>query len=412
MPPREGERPRVAEERSGPGSERCTANEGRDGDMYAGPVIDCDVHHEWESAEALYPYLEKGWREFVVAPTRAGLPPIPLVPGQMCPNPNGATGRPDAAASNGDPPGSNLERMQEQLLDHQGVSRVILDHESGQFIGSIPNPYFAAEVARAANEWSIERWLSGQDDRLYGAVLVATQEPDVAAEEIRRVGAHPRMCEVVLCASGLGKPFGHPAYHPIYEAAVEMDLPVAIHVGGEVAPLQGATVMASGMPSFYFESHTQMAQGMMTHLMSLIVHGVFEKYSDLRVVMVEATLAWVPWLLWSMDCGYKGLRRETPWLKRHPSEYFYRNVWMTTQPLDMAPSDDDLVDLLRMFNGQEKLCFASDYPHWDADDVQHVARRLPAAWHKSVFYGNAAKVFRWPSPAMQMDKGSSGVPAE
>ena len=46
-----------------------------------------------------------------------------------------------------------------------------------------------------------------------------------------------------------------------------------------------------------FEVHTQVCQGMMSHLMSLIVHGVFEKFPDLRVLMVESTLAWVPWLL-------------------------------------------------------------------------------------------------------------------
>jgi predicted TIM-barrel fold metal-dependent hydrolase len=363
--------------------------------MYSGSVVDCDVHHDWPTPEALYPYLSSGWREFVMAPTRVGLPAVPLVPTQMCPNPAGNTCRPDAFPGDGRNAGSDLPLMREQLLDPMNVERAVLDYGAGMFIGAHPHPHFATAVARAANDWTIDTWLSGQDDRLYGAVAVATQIPEEAAAEIRRVGGHPRMCEVVLVASGLGKTFGHPAYHPIYEAAVEMDLPVAIHVGGEATPLQGMSVMGSGMPSYYFEVHTQSAQGVMSHTMSLIVNGVFEKYPSLRVLLVESTLAWVPWLLWSMDAGYKGIRRETPWLKRHPSEYFYDHFRMTTQPLDSSPDDQQLVELLKMFNGEDMLCFSSDYPHWDGDERDHVARRLPASWLPKVFRENAWKWYGW-----------------
>jgi uncharacterized protein len=362
--------------------------------VYTGGVIDCDVHHDWPSPAALYPYLSSGWREYVLAPTRVGLPPISLVPIQMCPNPGGSTCRPDAYPENGDLAGSNIALMREQLLDPSRIERAVLDYHSANFIGAHPHPHFATEVARAANDWTIDNWLSGQDDRFYGAVLVATQIPETAAAEIRRVGGHPRMCEVLLMASGLGKPFGHPAYDPIYEAAAEMDLAVAIHVGGDASPLQGMSPMGSGMPSYYLEVHTQVAQGMMTHLMSLIVQGVFEKYPRLRVLMVESTLAWVPWLLWSMDSSYKGIRRETPWLKKLPSEYFYEHFHMTTQPLDTGP-DEEVIELLKMFNGEEILCFSSDYPHWDGDELDHIAKRLPSSWHEKVFRQNARKVYGW-----------------
>lgn len=363
--------------------------------MYSGGIIDCDVHHDWPTADALYPYLSAGWREFVMAPTRAGLPPIPLVPMQMCPNPAGSTCRPDAFPGEGRAAGSDIPLMCKQLLDPMRIERAVLDYGAGMFLSAHPHPHYATEVARAANDWTIDNWLSGQDDRLYAAVMVATQIPEAAAAEIRRVGGHPRMCEVVLLSSGLGKPFGHPAYDPIYAAAVEMDLPVAIHVGGEATPLHGMSTMGSGMPSYYFEVHTQSAQGIMSHLMSLIVQGVFEKFPRLRVLLVESTLAWVPWLLWSMDAGYKGIRRETPWLKRHPSEYFYDHVRMTTQPLDSAPFDEQLVELLKMFNGEEVLCFASDYPHWDGDEAEHVSRRLPAEWLPKVFRENAWEWYGW-----------------
>lgn len=219
--------------------------------------------------------------EYVVAPTRAGLPCIPLTPAQMCPNPNGATQRPDSFPANGAAAASDYELMRQQLLDPSRIERAVLDYGHGMFVAANPNPYFAVELCCAANDWTIDTWLDGKDDRLYGAILLPTQTPEEAAKEIRRVGGHPRMVEALMLQASAGKAFGHPVYHPIYEAAVEMNVPVAVHIGGESTPLHGLSPMASGMPNFYFEVHTQVAQGMMTHVMSLIAHGVFEEFPTL-----------------------------------------------------------------------------------------------------------------------------------
>ena len=61
--------------------------------------------------------------------------------------------------------------------------------------------------------------------------------------EIRRAGAHERMVGIALGANGLGLPFGHPAYHPIYEAASEMKLPILIQVGLDLGFFLGGVVV-------------------------------------------------------------------------------------------------------------------------------------------------------------------------
>lgn len=364
--------------------------------MYAGGVIDCDVHHDWPTDEHLVPYLSAGWREYVEGPGRlmndGSL--IPLAPTQLIPNPTG-TNRPEAFPGNGHKAGSNYELMKEQLLDPSNMERVILQFGPPEFLGAFPNPYFATEVARAANDWTIDNWLSHPDSRLYGAMLVASQNPEEAAKEIRRVGGHPRIAEVLLATSGLGKPFGHPAYAPIHEAAAEMGLPLAIHTGGEAFPGQGASPIGSGMPSFYFEVAMLTYQGSMTHLTSFITHGVFEKFPALKVLIVEAGVAWVPSLLWRLDTGYKALRREIPWVKRAPSEYFHDHVRMSTQPLDRSPDPEQLVETIRFFGGEDILCFSTDYPHWDTDEVNYVETKLPKEWHQKIFHDNAVDLYGW-----------------
>jgi predicted TIM-barrel fold metal-dependent hydrolase len=41
------------------------------------------------------------------------------------------------------------------------------------------------------------------------------------------------------------------------------------------------------------------------------------------------------------------------------------------------------------------LLYASDYPHWDADDIDYVAARLHKRWHRKVFYDNAVSFYGW-----------------
>jgi predicted TIM-barrel fold metal-dependent hydrolase len=54
-----------------------------------------------------------------------------------------------------------------------------------------------------------------------------------------------------------------------------------------------------------------------------------------------------------------------------------------------------MVQLIESFGGEELLCFASDYPHWDTDDPTYIAGRLPEKWHQKIFHDNAARFFGW-----------------
>jgi predicted TIM-barrel fold metal-dependent hydrolase len=174
-----------------------------------------------------------------------------------------------------------------------------------------------------------------------------------------------------------------------------MDIPVAIHTGGEAFPGQGASPIGSGMPSFYYEVAMLTFQGSMTHITSLISHGVFEKFPKLRVLIVECGVGWIPGLLWRLDAGYKALRRELPWLKKRPSEYFRDHIRVTTQPLDRPESPEDLIHVMELFDGENILCFSSDYPHWDGDEVDYVARWLPESWLPKIFRENARTWYGW-----------------
>lgn len=82
--------------------------------------------------------------------------------------------------------------------------------------------------------------------------------------------------------SGARIPLGQKCYWPIYEAASECGLPVAVHPGAECRGMANGFV--AGAPSTYLEWHTNIPQNYMGHLTSLLCEGVFEKFPKLKFV--------------------------------------------------------------------------------------------------------------------------------
>src|SRR4029077_6958556 len=101
--------------------------------------------------------------------------------------------------------------------------------------------------------------------------------------------------------------------------------------------------------------------------------------------------------LWALDSRYAVLKREHPELRRLPSEYFREHIWSSTQPFVGEADPERVIHLLDAFGGMDdRLCYSSDYPHWDSEWPQHVAPRLPKSWRAKVMGENAARLFGWP----------------
>lgn len=353
-------------------------------------MIDCDVHQNFNRLSDLLPWIDPAYRDYVL---HAGFGGFELPNYLTWMHPHGTT-RDDAVPSGGGVPGSDYEMMREQLLDPLDVEYAILTGEDILTISCLPNPQVSAAIATAYNRWLVDEWLS-RDPRLKGSLVVATQDAERAAQEIRSFGEHPDIVQVLLpCANTAG--YGHPHYHPIYEAAVEVGLPVAMHVGGEGLGINPPPT-ATGHPSYYAEWHVLLIQCAMSHTVSLIFNGVFEKYPGLKVVMIEAGVTWLPPLLWRMDTDWKALRSEVPWVKRPPSEVVREHMHFTTQPLDEPKSGKKLKQALELFEGlEDMLMFATDYPHWDFDRPDLVSRRLPESWREKVMSENARSLYGLP----------------
>lgn len=363
-------------------------------------LVDCDVHPTFrQGVKDLIPYMTDAWKrrmaqglgmvEYGAKSRNSGSFTLPAA--RLYINSAGL-GRRDAEPEDGSPRGSDPALATRQLLDGNGVDRAILLAGSLFGLGALPDPDMAATLASAYNEWMCEKWLAF-DDRYRGSLLVAPQDPAQAVAEIERVADRQGMVQIFLPLANIL--MGERHYWPIYAAAERCGLPVAIHPTATEGIYTKGPAMAGGIPTYYIEWHTAMGIHFHNHLLSLLVHGVFEKFPDLKIAMVEGGFAWLPGLMWRLDKNWMCLRDEVPWVKRMPSEYLAKHVRFTTQPFVEPERRDHLLAMCDMIDANRTLMWSSDYPHWDFDDPMRVLAVLPKEMRRRVqaetaieFYGD------------------------
>lgn len=276
-----------------------------------------------------------------------------------------------------------------QLFDGHGIAKGVLiaGHLFG--IGAFPDPEVAATVASAYNEWMCERWLQ-VDSRFRGALVVAPQDPEAAVREIERMQGRDGIVGIFLPLHDLLH--GERHYRPIYEAAQKHALPIIVHPSGTENVFARAPRMA-GTPTYYLEWHTGLSQIHQSNVLSLVCHGIFEQFPELRYVIAEGGFAWAAEIMWKLDRDVKGLGDEVPWLRRRPSDYIRHNIRFTTQPLVEPHRREHLATLLEMVYAEETLVFSSDYPHWDFDEPTRALSMLPADLKQKICVDNPKALY-------------------
>jgi predicted TIM-barrel fold metal-dependent hydrolase len=350
-------------------------------------LIDCDVHPALRAPGDLDPFLSARWRAHrKLYPTRIRQP---FTEALAYPRIAPAIARADAWPPSGLAPGADLDFMREQHLDVFGIEYAVLIpllRDNGWHERNIE---YGAALCSAVNQWQIAAWLE-RDSRLRGSIVVSPEHPEAAIAEIQRHANDRRFVQVTMPPRTV-EPLGRLRYRSIFAAAAACGLPVGFHVA---APVAGHPSTGGGWASYYFEDHYSGVTAMEALVISLVVEGVFEEISDLRIVLIEAGFAWLPALGWRLDKHWKRLRDEVPHLRRAPSEYIRDGVWCTTQPVDEPEKRPHLIDTIS-WTGWDRIMFSSDYPHWDFDDPRYALKiPLSRAEKRLIFHDNAHALYR------------------
>lgn len=343
-------------------------------------AIDCDVHCAPESMATLAPYLSPYWRQYIDEAAVA-------LHGLVDAYPPGAPTSARADAREGDGPATpgSYAALKRGLLDPTGPAYVVLNCLTA--LEAYRNPYYAAALATAVNDWVRDEFLE-RDDRLRASIAVSTVSPDDAVAEIERCGEDPRFVQVLLPVRS-DIPWGHKNNQGIFAAAAERSLPIGLHAWGR----PGSAPTANGFATTYLEQYLGNQEVAQAQLISLVCEGVFERFPDLRVILIECGFAWLPPLLWRFDKDWKGIWRETPWVKRRPSEYVYAHMRASTTPTHVPGEARSLRRLLEMMDGSTFLAYGSDYPHEHGPGPEALLAEMDDAGREAVLHGNAAALY-------------------
>jgi predicted TIM-barrel fold metal-dependent hydrolase len=251
----------------------------------------------------------------------------------------------------------------------------------------------AAAVARGINDWIAKEWLD-RDPRLRASIVIPTQNVEFAVDEIERCAKDMRFVQVQMLAMQ-ESPLGRRHWWPIYAAAERHNLPIGIHPGSTYRH----SLTSLGWPSFYLEDYASYAQAFQSQLGSLVCEGVFAKFPNLKVVLLESGVTWLPGFLWRISKFWRGVRAEVPWVDRSPADIVRDHVRLTIAPFD-APDDAALVErTIDHLRSDDLLLYASDYPHWQFDGDDALPPGIPKSLRRKILIDNPLATY----PRLQAD---------
>ena len=341
-------------------------------------TIDCDVHVNVPSMQALLPHLDDHWRDHVVDRGMNSLESMNYPPNAPL------TARPDWRGKTG-APADTLEALQSHALDRWSIDVAICNCLYG--VQLLYSEDMAAAFAKAVNDFVAKEWLD-RDPRLRASIVVPMQNTAFAVAEIERCATDQRFVQVLVLAMG-EMPLGRRQYWPVYAVAERHGLPLGIHAGSSFRH----PVTSLGWPSWYAEDYASQSQGFQTQVASLVCEGVFVKYPKLKVVLLESGVTWLPAFLWRLSKFWRGVRLEVPWLERSPADIVRDHVRLTIQPFDAPDDPAEVARLIEHIRSDDMLLFSSDFPHWhfDGDDVFPAG--IPQTLHGKIRRDNALATY-------------------
>jgi hypothetical protein len=229
----------------------------------------------------------------------------------------------------------------------------------------LPQTDRAVELMRGYNRYLLDRVLD-ENDAIYGLAEIAPQRPDLAAEMIDDLASEDQIVGVFVLTTGAYPPLGDTCYDVMYRAAEDNGLPFAFHASAGSAFKHEFPRQHQGFET-WFEVHSMAhVWSQMMTLTSLIRNGVPVKFPDLKFVMLESGLGWVPYMMYRLNKEYSMRRSEAPLLERSPESYVRDSFYFSSQPLG-EPEDPRHMRYVIEMVGVDSLLFASDYPHYDFD---------------------------------------------
>jgi predicted TIM-barrel fold metal-dependent hydrolase len=179
----------------------------------------------------------------------------------------------------------------------------------------------------------------------------------------------------------------------LWAALAEAKEPVICHILTGHSYTKGGGPLAKGYEKIRNSANQKTADSANT-LFDFIFSGAFDRYPDLKLLMAESEIGWMPFLLQQWDYYFDRFYKVDDLnVKRRPSEIFEEHVYGTFL--------EDYVGT-RSFPrwGMKNCMWSNDYPHFNMtfpfsrENVEYHLKGLDDAQRKTLTRDNAIKLFK------------------
>jgi len=250
--------------------------------------------------------------------------------------------------------GMNIHDVPTRLgdMDKEGIDVSVLFPTGGFRVTQLPEKDYAAAFCRAYNNWIAS--VCKESPRLSAIGLAPFQDVPAAVAEVNRAITKLGLVGIAVGTFGMKEHLGAPTFWPIYEELEHLNAPLLVHNSrsGPAGEIRFDTFLFKHTIGRPFETLLDCA--------ALMYGGVPEKFPRLRIAFLECGAGWVPYWMDRMDEEWEKRREEAPLLKAKPGEYMTSGNWFYAT----EPEESTLPYVVERI-GDDKIVFASDYPHWD-----------------------------------------------
>lgn len=261
-------------------------------------------------------------------------------------------------------------------MDAMGVDIACMFPTPMLNLGHCPRVEVEIALAYAYNKWLCDTILD-EEPRLRSMLYLPFHSPESCLRIVKEFGHRKGVIGFMVTATHYRGVYDN-AYASTWHAIQELGLPLAFHAAFSWADSGLAlTNRFIGVHSLGFTWHN------MLHMTNWVTNGMPERFPRLKTIWIESGLAWLPFLMQRLDNSFMMRTSDAPLLKRKPSDYM-REMFYTSQPMEMVNNREALEVTLKMINAETQLLYSSDYPHWDMD--------LPSTIYDLPFLSKEAKI--------------------
>ncbi len=263
---------------------------------------------------------------------------------------------------------ADLGEQRLQDMDAAGIDVQVISHTTSGITA------LSAQESRRlileANDQLAEA-INTHPDRFAGFAALPMSEPEAAVSELERAVRSLGLKGAMINGTASGRFLDDPAFLPVLEQAIELNVPIYIHPAAPPEAVRAAYFTGFDPAVSYCLAtsgwgwHSEVA----IHALRLILAGVFDRLPDLQIVIGHMG-EMLPFMLDRVDKTLTPLAKN---LQLRVPEYFLRNFFITTSGFFSNPP----FALALQTIGVEHILFSVDYPYSTNEEGRAFLDHLP-----------------------------------